>query len=175
MTRSSAIRVFAGVAVLSAVGCAHHAAPKPVVAAQPKPPSPPERRVKLAVLPVDSYSYPELAEWLSTLLSDARVGGVDDYIHSKVSLETVQLAIECVDLTSECYAAVGKSLQANRLLLAQIGAGAKKRDRAVHVTITVFDVDAGAPMSAVDRTFKNEEEALADVEELVQQAVKGDP
>jgi hypothetical protein len=171
-------------AMLGAVlglGCAHNAtsskstpaSTRSTTTAKDAAANPAASRVKLAVLPVDSYAFPDLADWLSSLLGDARVNGVDEYVHSKVSLEVVQLAIECVDPTSACYSAVGRSLSANRLLLAQIAGDGRKHHKNVHVTVTVFDVDSGKPMSAADKVFRNEQQALADVEDLVEKAVKG--
>ena len=58
-------------------------------------------RVKLAVLPVDSDAYPQIAASLNNALHDVKVKGVDDYFLSKVALEVVQLSIECVQPTSE--------------------------------------------------------------------------
>ncbi|HEX9102491.1 MAG TPA: hypothetical protein VF997_09815, partial [Polyangia bacterium] len=120
-----------------AVGCAH----APVQHAQPPPP--PKPRVKLAVLPLDTDTFPQIGASLNRALHDVKVDGVDDYFLSKVTLEVVQLSIECVQPTSECYAAVGKSLSANKLLLGHIAAvGKRRRDKSVRVTITLFDVDA---------------------------------
>src|SRR5437868_13078917 len=82
--------------------------------AQAPPPS--DNRIKLAVLPVESDVFPRTAAAINDLLRGVHVRGVDDYFVSKVALEVVQLSIECVEQTSACYAAVGKSLTAQRLL-----------------------------------------------------------
>ena len=73
--------------------------------------------LKLAVLPVDTDAFPRDRASLNGALHDVKVKGVDDYFLSKVTLEVVQLSIECVQPTSECYSAVGNSLSANKLLL----------------------------------------------------------
>ena len=99
-----------------ALGCAHAPRAERVQA----PPPPPKPRVKLAVLPVDTDAFPQIAASLNRALHDVKVKGVDDYFLSKVTLEVVQLSIECVQPTSECYSAVGKSLSANKLLLGHI-------------------------------------------------------
>src|SRR5690349_18910628 len=102
--------------------------------------APARRRVKLAVLPVASDSYPRLAKGVNGLLHDIQVHGIDDYFLSKVTLEVAQLAIECVDVTNECWSAVGKSLTSDRLLLANINrVGKKRHERTVVLTITYFD------------------------------------
>jgi hypothetical protein len=151
-----------------AFGCAH--APTPIVQA---PPPPPKARVKLAVLPVDADAYPQIAASLNRALHDVKVKGVDDYFLSKVTLEVVQLSIECVQPTSDCYSAVGKSLSANKLLLGHIAAvGKKKRDRSVRVTITLFDVDAGEAANVVDRIFKTPELASQGAQDLVAEAAE---
>ncbi len=157
------------VATLIAVGCAHTPPPR---AAAPPPPRP---RIKLAVLPVDADTFPLIAASLNNALGAAKVGGVDDYFLSKVTLEVVQLSIECVQPTSECYGAVGKSLSANRLLLAHIaGVGKRRRDKTVRVTITLFDVDAGEASNVVDRVYKTPELASQGAQELVAEAA-GEP
>ena len=152
---------------LAAIGCAH--APPPVA----ETPPPPKARVKLAVLPVDADAFPQIAESLNRALHDVKVKGVDDYFLSKVTLEVVQLSIECVQPTSDCYSAVGKSLSANRLLLGHIAAvGKKKRDKSVRVTITLFDVDKGEAANVVDRVYKTPELASQGAQDLVAEAAE---
>jgi hypothetical protein len=128
-------------------------------------------RVKLAVLPLESDLYPRLAKTLNELLRDARVSGVDDYFVSKVTLEVVQLSIECVDPTSACYSAVGKSLASDRLLMATLGPSGKRRDHSVRVEITLFDVVAGQAVHSAERVFKSEREAVNGARALVESAV----
>jgi hypothetical protein len=154
-----------------AVGCAH----APAQRAETLPPAP-KARVKLAVLPVDSDAFPQIAASLNNALHNVKVKGVDDYFLSKVALEVVQLSIECVQPTSECYAAAGKSLSANKLLLGHITAmGKRKRDKSVRVTITLFDVEAGEATNVVDRVFKTPELASQGAQELVAEATADAP
>jgi hypothetical protein len=155
---------------LLAVGCAHAPAQRVET-----PPPPVKQRVKLAVLPVDADQYPQIASSLNVALHAVRIKGVDDYLLSKVTLEVVQLSIECVQPTSECYAAVGKSLTVDKLLLGHIVAmGKKKRDRSVRVTITLFDVGAGEVVNVVDHVYKTPELASQGASELVAEAI-GEP
>lgn len=140
------------------LGMACHATPKPT----PKPAS-----VTLAVLPAESDKFPTAAQAITDLLTKATVAGVNHTQVSSVSLEVVQLSIECVEPSPACYEAVGKSLAANRLLFAQI-AGTKKK---VSVTVTLFDVDAKAPKTA-RKTFGSEKEATAGVADLVAEATR---
>jgi hypothetical protein len=151
-------------------GCAH--APPPRVSA---PPPPPKVRTKLAVLPVDADQFPLVAEALNKALHDVKVAGIDDYFLSKVALEVVQLSIECVQASNDCYKAAGKSLQANKLLLAHIIAlGKRKKDKTVRVTVTLFDVDAGEASNVVERIYRTPEAASEGAGDLVAEAT-GEP
>lgn len=157
--------------MLVGAGCAH----APAQQAEPPPPPAQKTRTKLAVLPVDADAFPQIAASLNNALHDVKVKGIDDYFLSKVTLEVVQLSIECVQSTSECYSAVGKSLSANKLLLGHIVAlGKRRRDRTVRVTITLFDVDAGEAANVVDRVFKTPELASQGASDLVAEAA-GEP
>jgi hypothetical protein len=120
-------------------------------------------KVKLAVLPAESYRFPDTARAITESLTAATVAGIDEREVSKVSLEVVQLSIECVEPTPACYVAVGKQLAANRLLFSQIAAEKKKK---LKVTVTLFDVETRAPKTA-ERTFANEKAATAGVADLV--------
>jgi hypothetical protein len=126
---------------------------------------------------VESEQFPSLAQALNTQLQDVHVKGVDDYFLSKVTLEVVQLSIECVEQTPNCWSAVGKSLAAQKLLVAKLTAGptpkkGKKKDRvpAVNVQITLFDTEAGTPAEEANKQFKNQSEASEGLTALVQQA-----
>jgi len=169
-------------------GCAHTASSRAGNPRYVDSPSAP-KRVKLAVLPVESDAFPRVASNLNGVLHDVHVRGVDDYFLSKVTLEVVQLSIECVDATSACYAAVGRSLGAQQLLIARVvpgpvppkpppsAKGKKKRDplqvaqRSLSVTVTLFDVEGGAPANEVERGFKSEDEAAPAMGDLVQATV----
>src|SRR5262249_24326537 len=76
------------------------------------------------------------------------------------------------DPTPQCYTLVGKSLQANRLLLATItGGSGRRKERSVKIRVMLFDVDKGAEITSAEKHFKNKDNALADAEELVNQAL----
>ncbi|HXU68425.1 MAG TPA: hypothetical protein VN947_03810 [Polyangia bacterium] len=158
--------------MLVGAGCAH----APASQAETPPPPAPKVRTKLAVLPVDSDAYPQIAASLNNAFHDVKVKGIDDYFLSKVTLEVVQLSIECVQPTSDCYSAAGKSLSANKLLLGHIvGVGKRKRDKSVRVTITLFDVDSGEAANVVDRVFKTPELASQGAGDLVAEATSEPP
>jgi hypothetical protein len=120
-------------------------------------------KVTLAVLPAESDKFPLAAKAITTSLADATIPGVDDKQIAGVSLEVAQLSIECVERTVVCYAKVGDSLSANRLLFAEISAQDRKR---VKVTVTLFDVDARKPRS-VRRVYANEKEASEKIGDLI--------
>src|SRR5262245_56501267 len=155
--------------LLAGLGCANRANMPTVTTPDRATPS---KGIRLAVLPVESDGFPELAEWMSNLLTYVRVSGVDEYFKTRVALEVVQLSIECVDPTARCYTQVGKSLQANKLLMAIISGGSgRRKDRGLKVRVVLFDVDQGAEITSAEKQFKNKDEALADAEELVNRAL----
>jgi hypothetical protein len=147
--------------VLSAVACSH---PAPPVAPQPPPPP---AKVTLEVLPADKKPFPAAAKAIADALSAAKVAGVDETKLSAVSMEVVQIQIECDDPTPDCYAAAGKELHVDRLLFAKIDPAGKKQ---VDVTITLFDVGGRAVTSAAHRVFATEAAAVAGVPGLVAEA-----
>lgn len=125
--------------------------------------------MKLAVLPAESDRFPKAAEAVTESLSAVQLQGVDDREVSAVSLEVVQLSIECVEPTVGCYQKVGAQLGANRILFAQIAAADKKKK--VKVTVTLFDVDTRSPRTT-ERVFANEKDAAAHVGDLVAEATR---
>jgi hypothetical protein len=141
---------------------------RPVPAAPTPPPSRPG--VRLTVIPADSDAYPRAARAVSASLSSARIAGVDTTAVSKVSLEVVQLSIECVDPTDACYRAIGKSMSANRLLFARIDPGVTRRE--VRISVTLYDVDAGTATRTAAKLFATEDQAVAGVAALVSEATR---
>jgi PBP1b-binding outer membrane lipoprotein LpoB len=147
--------VFVGVVVVA--GCVHgHAT---TVATTQK--------IKLLTLPTESDAFPAIATAATTALTHAKISGVDEAAMSKVSIEVVQLSIECVDPTASCYDSAAKSLAANKLLFAQIDVdGAKPK-----ITVTLFDRANRAPKIA-ERTYANEAAAVAGLDGLVAEATR---
>jgi hypothetical protein len=127
------------------------------------------RQIQLAVLPAESDAFPRAASALSASLTGAQVAGVDRTSVSKVSLEVVQLSIECVDASDACYQAIGRSMSANRLLFARIDARAARRLR---VTVTLYDVDARSAKRTAEKLFVNEDQAVAGAAALVAEATR---
>jgi hypothetical protein len=132
------------------------------------PASPP--KVQLAVLPAESDAFPRAAQAVSASLAAAKVSGIDQRQVSKVSLEVVQLSVECVDPTSTCYEAIGRSMSVNRLLFARISGGAQKRQ--LKIMVTLFDVDAKAVVRKAEKVFATEAEATAGAAALVAEVAR---
>lgn len=157
--------------LLVSSGCATTSGPPQKKSERVPEEGPTRHRLKLAVMPVESDNYPRLAKGINGVFHDIQVTGIDDYFLSRVTLEVAQLAIECVDVTNECWMAVGKSLTSDRLLLAQIQRPGKKKDRTVTLSVTYFDVSNGQPLHVANRSFKNEDEALRGMKDLIDNAI----
>jgi hypothetical protein len=139
--------------------------------ARPVPAAPPPlSKVQLAVLPAESDAYPRAARAVSASLSSVRIAGIAATATSRVSLEVVQLSIECVDPTDACYRAIGRSMSANRLLFARIDPGATRRQ--LRVTVTLYDVDAGSAKRIAAKLFPTEDQAVAGAAALVAEATQ---
>ena len=152
-------------AVISMMACG---SARPVSVAPTTPP--PRPQVKLTVIPAESYAFPRAANAVSESLTTATVGGVDQTSVSKVSLEVVQLSIECVDPSDACYQAIGRSMSANQLLFARIDTVTARRQ--LRVTVTLYDVDAKSAKRTAEKLFVNEDQAVAGAAALVAEATR---
>jgi hypothetical protein len=157
--------VISSYGILSMMACGP-ARPVPVAPTPPRP----RPKIQLTVIPAESDAFPRAAQAVSTSLSEARIDGVDATSVSKVSLEVVQLSIECVDPTDACYQAIGRSMSANRLLFARIGPGPTRRQ--LRVTVTLYDVDGRSAKRTADRLFPTEDQAVAGAAALVAEATR---
>jgi len=155
--------------VVTMSACTHAGAPTTTAVATPRAPARPTKLVKLVALPAESEAFPRVARAATDSLSRAQVSGLGVAHVSKVSLEVVQLSIECVDPSAACYQAVGRSLTANGLLFAQIAA---IKRRQLKITVTLFDVDAKAPRTKAEKVFASEDEATAGIADLVAEATR---
>ena len=124
----------------------------------------------LTVFAAESDAFPSAAKAATEALDQAQVAGFDAPQRSKVSMEVVQLSIECVDPSPTCYAAVGRELKVSQLLFAQIEKGPKPK--AVRVTVTLFDVGAGAAKHSAVKVFASEQEATLGVRDVVEEATR---
>lgn len=122
------------------------------------------------MIPAESDAFPRAARAVSAQLAAARISGVDATSVSRVSLEVVQLAIECVDPTDACYQAIGRSMSANRLLFARIDAGPIRRE--LRVAVTLYDVDARTVRRTAAKIFPTEDQAIAGATALVEEATR---
>jgi hypothetical protein len=139
------------------MGCAHS---KPIATT-------PVAKIKLLTLPTESDAFPTIAKAATTALEHANVNGVDEHGATKVSIEVVQLSIECVDPSDSCYDAAAKSLAANKLLFAQIDVDDKKPK----VSVTLFD-RANRAAHTVAHTYATEADAVAGLGGLVAEATR---
>jgi len=152
-----------GLLCIAAIGCV------PAPASEPTTPAS-KSNLTFAVLPAESDRFPIAARYTTERLKRARVRGLEEPQVSKVSLEVVQLSIECVEPTPACYGAVGKELAANRLLFAEIVPG-PRRDQ-IQVQVTLFDVDAKERRRSAVKVFASEEDVAFGVGAVVDEVTK---
>lgn len=122
----------------------------------------------LAILAVESDRLPALAEAATSALAKAKVPGIAETRVSPVSLEVVQLSIECVEPTVDCYRAVANSLAAQRLLFGQITAD---DGASITVAVTLFDAETRTPRT-IEKEFASEREATDALDALVAEATR---
>jgi len=161
--RPGRLRLAAAIAlpvVLSVGACASE--PPPPVETARKPPPPPRR---LAWMPLDAFEGP-VALAINDQMRQVRPPGTSSSVKAAVSMEVAQLAIECIKPTAECYAAVGRSLNADRLMWAELEPSG---DDKVVITIVMFDVEAGKSSRRAG-TFADAQAARSGVADLVQRA-----
>ena len=86
--------------------------------------------------------------------------GFDPPTMGKVSLEIVQLSIECVDPTLDCYVAVARSLGVNTILFGQIARG--PREGELQVTVSLLDAAGKRWIKRATKLFPSEDDAAYD-------------
>ncbi|HUS27793.1 MAG TPA: hypothetical protein VMZ53_04775 [Kofleriaceae bacterium] len=148
-----------------------------IVAACLPPDAPPQAPVapgqgKLVTFPCES-EFTRADAQITDHLRRARLWNFAEPTQSKVSIEVVQLAIECTDPTLDCYAAVGKSVHADAILFATIDRASE--DGALVVTVSVFDVRANAWVRRSAKKFPTEDDALYELKDIVADATKRGP
>ena len=164
--RPGGMRRAASILLVSLGACA--SSPPPVIEPARKPEAPPPRR--LAWMPLEAFEGP-VAQAINEQMSRARPPGTSASVKAAVSMEVAQLAIECIEPTAACYAAVGRSLNADRLLWAELDPSGG--DDKIVVTIVMFDVQAGKSARRAG-TFADAQAARAGVADLVQRAADAD-
>jgi hypothetical protein len=123
---------------------------------------------RLAWMPLDGTDT-AVARALNDQMSRAKPAGTVSSTKAAVSMEVAQLAIECIQPTTDCYAAVARSLNADCLMWAQVAPA----DQKIRVTVLLFDVRAGSTLKETG-TFDGVQAARAGVAELVDHAAGGD-
>ena len=103
--------------------------------------SPSRRRSDSRWMPLDPFDAPGVAQVVNERMSKIKPAGTSATVKAAVSMEVAQLAIECIQPTPACYAAVGRSLNADRLMWAEVEPGAD--DDKLRLTVVLFDVQAG--------------------------------
>jgi hypothetical protein len=156
----------AGSILLLCVGACASKPPPPAPTVR-KPAPPPQR---LAWMPLDVFEG-AVGAAINDQMGKVRPPGTSASVKAAVSMEVAQLAIECIQPTPACYAAVGRSLNADRLLWAELE---PSDDDKVVVTIVMFDVEAGKSSRRAG-TFADAQAASAGVADLVQRAADPKP
>jgi hypothetical protein len=127
--------------------------------------------VRLAWLPLEPLLSPDIAAAVNERLGRLAAAGSTQSYRAPVSMEMAQLALECIERTPACYAAVGRSVGADRLLWAELSAGpAAAPAQSLSVAVVLFDVRGSAVLRRVERTYDGAEAARAGVAELVDRA-----
>ena len=160
--RPGRIRLPGAILLLCVGACASSTPPPPVEIARKPAPSP--RR--LAWLPLDAFDGP-VALAVNDQMSRIKPPGTSASTKAAVSMEVAQLAIECIQPTPACYGAVARSLNADRLMWAELQPSAA--DEKIQVTVVMFDVEVGKSSRRMG-TFADEQAARAGVGDLVQRA-----
>lgn len=154
------------------LGCAHKA-PPPAVAFTRLDTN--TSRVRLGVLPPDDISFSDIATALGEPLRRVHMGATGpsrtEVVMAKVSMEVAQLSLECVTPTNDCYAAVGKFLQVDRLLWGQLSRDQDKTR--VKVSVVLFDVGLGTTIGRAERSFPEHGTAAERLQKVVDEAMGG--
>jgi hypothetical protein len=159
------------VALAVVSGCAttthrQQSVPSPPAAVVSPPPA-----VRLAWLPFDASASSGLTTAVNEQLEHLAIDGVTQSVRAPVSMEMAQLAIECIEKTPRCYAAVGRSVGADRLLWVDL-------DRHGHGNLTLrvalFDVGRGGIVREAEQSYASAKAAQADVPALITRASSGD-
>lgn len=164
--RASRVRLVGALLLVSLGACASSEPPPAETVRRPDPP--PQR---LAWMPLDPLDAPGVAQVVNERMSKFKPAGTSATVKAAVSMEVAQLAIECIQPTPACYAAVGRSLNADRLLWAEVEPGAD--DDKFRLTVVLFDVQAGTAPKRVGGTFADVQAARAGAADLVDRAADG--
>ena len=126
--RASRVRLAGALLLLGLGACASSEPPPPVETAR-KPPPPPQR---LAWMPLDRVRRPGSRTRSTNSMSQIKPTGTSASRKAAVSMEVAQLAIECIQPTPACYGAVARSLNADRLMWAELEPVGDRREDPAH-------------------------------------------
>jgi hypothetical protein len=151
--------------LLALGGCAHSGpARDPATATAAAP-------VRVAWLPLEPLVAPDVAKTVNDRLGRLAVPGTTRSYRAPVSMEVAQLALECIEPTAQCYAAVGRSVGADRLLWAELGP-APSSEESLRVAVVLFDVRGSAVVKRVEQTYDGLDAVRAGVATLVDHALE---
>jgi hypothetical protein len=162
--KSWACRLAGPLALLGLVGCAHGGGSHASGASAAGP------SVRLAWLPLEPLLAADVVKTVNDRLGHLAVPGAARSYRAPVSMEVAQLALECIEPTANCYAAVGRSVGADRLLWAELGPGSES-DESLRVAVVLFDVRGSAVLRRVEHTYDGLDAARAGVAALVDHAL----
>jgi hypothetical protein len=121
-------------------------------------------------VPVESDAFPASAQLLTDLLRRARLRDVDPPTMGKVSLEVIQLSIECVDPTLDCYTQVARTLHADLMIMGEITPGAGKDE--LTATVSLLDARDKRWVKRAARKFATEDDARYDMHLVVEEVTR---
>jgi hypothetical protein len=163
-------------------GCASGQKARTVAAPAAAPPPAaapaPARKTKLAVLPVEKILLPGVAEALNQRLSRATVEGVSETTTATISMDVAMMQLDCSQPTNDCYGQIGKKLEADRLLWAEIerakkGKSRKKAPAPTIIRITLFDVEKAEVVGRAEQSFPLGAVTDGEIDELLTRATTG--
>jgi hypothetical protein len=131
--------------------------------------------VRVAWLPLEPLVAPDVAKTVNDRLGRLAVPGTTRSYRAPVSMEVAQLAIECIEPTAACYAAVGRSVGADRILWAEMGTVPPPDDyspASLRVAVVLFDVRGSAIVKRVEQTYPGIDAVRAGVAALVDHALE---
>ena len=164
MARASAWWQILGASAVITAGCAT-TEPQTIVPLPPPVTTKSVQSTRLAWLPFEPGAGHDLARAVDERLAHVVVDAATETTQAPVSMETAQLAIECIEHTPACWSAVGHSLGADLLLWAELER--PTRGASVTLRVALFDVGAGALVKNATRPFPNAKAARAGAVSLI--------
>ncbi|HTA18608.1 MAG TPA: hypothetical protein VK989_04915 [Polyangia bacterium] len=165
MARASSSWQVIGAFAAIAAGCATTEPQTIVPLPPPATTNAAAQATRLAWLPFEPGAGRDLTRATNERLAHVVVDAATETTQAPVSMETAQLAIECIEHTPACWSAVGHSLGADLLLWAELER--PTRGASVTLRVALFDVGAGALVKNATRPFPNAKAARAGAVSLI--------